>query len=120
MTDVRVEIKKAEPNGAPVTTAQRYRAQVTLYIEGKDGSLKPSGWSTRKEHGADDKPFEFQPGKNLIEGWSRGVLQMKQGERALLHVPAALGYKDQAVGQPGGTFYVPANADLCFDIEVLK
>ena len=94
---------------------------VTLYIEKDDKSKTPSGWSTRVEDGADaDEPFEFQPGVNLIEGWSRGVLEMKEGERALLHVPSSLGYGKNAVGSSGGPFYVPANSNLLFDIEIWK
>lgn len=50
-----------------------------------------TGWSTRKENGGDGKPFSFQPGKNLIQGWTDGVLQMRVGERAEIHVPSALG-----------------------------
>ena len=52
-----------------------------------------AGWSTRSEHKGDGKPFPFQPKKNLIEGWSIGVLQMREGERANIHVPSALGIK---------------------------
>eukprot|EP00555_Chaetoceros_dichaeta_P002005 CAMPEP_0198248998 /NCGR_PEP_ID=MMETSP1447-20131203/634_1 /TAXON_ID=420782 /ORGANISM="Chaetoceros dichaeta, Strain CCMP1751" /LENGTH=130 /DNA_ID=CAMNT_0043933521 /DNA_START=77 /DNA_END=469 /DNA_ORIENTATION=- len=106
--------------GPPVTTANRYRSTVTLYIENADKSKTPSGWSTRKEDGADkDTTFAFQPGVGLIEGWSQGVLQMKEGERAWLHVPAAMGYGGSPMGSRGGAFYIPANSDLLFDIEVL-
>ncbi len=37
------------------------------------------------------RPFSFQPGRNLIKGWTDGVLQMREGERALIHVPPQLG-----------------------------
>eukprot|EP00587_Corethron_hystrix_P011208 CAMPEP_0113298452 /NCGR_PEP_ID=MMETSP0010_2-20120614/893_1 /TAXON_ID=216773 ORGANISM="Corethron hystrix, Strain 308" /NCGR_SAMPLE_ID=MMETSP0010_2 /ASSEMBLY_ACC=CAM_ASM_000155 /LENGTH=103 /DNA_ID=CAMNT_0000151513 /DNA_START=201 /DNA_END=512 /DNA_ORIENTATION=- /assembly_acc=CAM_ASM_000155 len=94
---------------------------VTLYIEKADGSRTPSGWSTRKIDGAQaDEPFEFQPGKNLIVGWTEGVLKMREGERALLHVPSDKGYGGRAMGQPnGGGFWIPPNSDLLFDIEIL-
>jgi FKBP-type peptidyl-prolyl cis-trans isomerase len=94
---------------------------VTLYIENVDKSRTPSGWSTRKEDGAAiDNPFVFSPGVNLIEGWTQGVLQMKEGERALLHVPSSLGYGARSMGSPnGGGFYIPPNSDLLFDIEIL-
>jgi FKBP-type peptidyl-prolyl cis-trans isomerase len=109
-------------DGEQVTRDHRYQAHVTLYIE--DSSTKekrPSGWSTRKEDGAQaDKPFAFQPGVNLIVGWTEGVLQMKEGERALLHVPSNLGYGSSTMGSPGGAFYIPANSDLLFDIEILS
>jgi len=89
---VRVDIiSKGE--GPAVSSDFRYSSMVTLYIENKDGTKTPSGWSTREEDGAaQDQPFSFQPGKNLIVGWTEGVLQMKEGERAWLHVPAAKGY----------------------------
>jgi len=56
---------------------------------------------------------------NLIEGWSQGVLKMKEGERAWIHVPSELGYGQYSVGSKGGAFYVPGGSDLVFDIEVL-
>lgn len=110
---------QTEGTGDPVTKDHRYSSHVTLYLD--DENRTPSGWSTRKEHGAPaDNPFTFQPGVNLIEGWTTGVLQMKEGERALLHVPAALGYGSRPMGSPGGGgFYIPANSDLLFDIEIL-
>ena len=109
-----------EGDGPDVTTSYKYSSMVTLYIENADKTRTPSGWSTRKEDGADqDRPFEFQPGVNLIEGWTEGVLKMKEGERALLHVPSAKGYGTRPMGRPGGSFYIPANSDLLFDIEIL-
>lgn len=116
-----VVVETISPGAGPqVTTDHIYRSIVTLYIEEDDKFKTPSGWSTRKEDGADsDETFEFQPGVNLIEGWSQGVLEMKEGERALLHVPSSLGYGNFSVGSQGGAFYVPANSNLLFDIEVL-
>ncbi len=86
-------------------------AQVTLSIEGPDGKLTPSGWSTRKEGGGDGRPFSFTPGQNLIAGWSEGVLKMREGERALLHVPAAKGYGASPQGSKGGGWYIPGNSN---------
>jgi hypothetical protein len=116
---VRVEVKTAAANNAKVTKAHSYDAMVTLSIENADGSLTPSGWSTRKEHKGDGKPFSFQPGKNLIQGWTDGVLQMREGERALIHVPYQLGYGTSAQGSKGGAWYIPASSNLLFDIEIL-
>ena len=107
-------------DGPAVTKEFRYSSMVTLYIENSDKTKTPSGWSTRKEDGADrDQPFTFQPGVNLITGWTEGVMQMKEGERAWLHVPANKGYGSRPMGQQGGAFYIPANSDLLFDIEIL-
>jgi len=114
MSAVRVEVKK-QGSGEQVNRNTKYTAHVTLYIEDKKGNLTPSGWSTRKPYA----PFTFQPYQNLIEGWSEGVVQMKIGERSYLHVPAAKGYGSTATGAPGGAFFIPANSDLCFDLEIL-
>jgi len=92
---------------------------VTLYIEKEDGTRQPSGWSTRKEEGGDGKPFAFTPGVGLIQGWTDGVLQMKEGERAELHVPSHLGYGSSEMGSKGSAWHIPANSNLLFDIEIL-
>jgi hypothetical protein len=120
--DVTVDIIKAAESGAAlVTRDHRYSSHVTLYIKNADGSKTPSGWSTRKSNGAPtDQPFAFQPGVGLIEGWTEGVLKMKEGERSWLSVPSEKGYGAQSMGSPGGSgFYIPANSNLLFDIEIL-
>ena len=32
-------------------------------------------------------PIAVTPGVKLIKGWTEGVLQMREGERAIMHVP---------------------------------
>ena len=120
-TEVRVEsISKGDGPSVPVTRDHRYRSDVTLYIEEADGKRTPSGWSTRVEDGAaKEQPFDFQPGVQLIQGWTNGVLKMEEGERALLHVPSALGYGGSPMGSKTGAFWIPANSDLLFDIKIL-
>jgi len=117
--EVRVEITQAASSGEPVSKQHKYDCQVTLYVESKDGTLTPSGWSTRKDQGGNGAPFAFTPGQGLIEGWTEGVLKMKIGERAKIHVPAAKGYGAKAMGKQGGGWYIPANSDLMFDIEIV-
>ena len=113
-------LSKGEGPSVPVTKEHRYRSDVTLYIEEADGKRTPSGWSTRVADGAKvEQPFDFQPGVNLIQGWTMGVLQMEERERALLHVPSALGYGNRPMGSPGGAFWIPANSNLLFDIKIL-
>lgn len=122
MSQQQVRVETLSPGtGDAVTKDHRYVSMVTLYVENvADGTKTPSGWSTRQSDGADvDKPFVFQPGVQLIQGWTEGVLQMKEGERALLHVPSHLGYGSRPMGSPGGAFYLPADSDLLFDIEIL-
>lgn len=119
--EVTVEIQ-SPGSGPPVTSSSRYQSHVTLYIQNADGSKTPSGWSTRQSDGAArDSPFAFQPGVGLISGWTEGVLKMKEGERSWLGVPSEKGYGSKPMGSPGGGggFYIPANSDLLFDIEIL-
>lgn len=119
--DVVVEVQ-TPGDGPDVVRGKQYTSEVTLYIEMEDGRKTPSGWSTRSENGGNGRPFTFSPGVGLIEGWTEGVLKMKEGERSWIHVPAEKGYGGQVMGSPGGAspFYIPANSDLLFDIEIMK
>ena len=118
--EVTVKILQANPSGAQVQLKVNYSSMVTLYIEHDDGTYTPAGWSTRKEKGGDGNPFSFQPGVGLIQGWTDGVLKMREGERAELHVPAALGYGNRDMGTKGSGWYIPANSNLMFDIEIFS
>ncbi len=61
------------------------------------------------------QPFQFRIGVGeVIKGWDEGVMSMKVGGKRKLVIPAALGYG--ARGVPG---VIPANATLCFDVELL-
>lgn len=60
-------------------------------------------------------PFTFTVGRGVIDGWSQGVVGMKQGGKRQLVIPPSLGYGAQGSGKK-----VPPNATLLFDIEVLK
>ncbi|WP_242427299.1 FKBP-type peptidyl-prolyl cis-trans isomerase [Flammeovirga pacifica] len=61
-----------------------------------------------------EKPFEFLLGRGrVIKGWDEGVQNLTIGSRAMLMIPAELGYGSRSVGP------IPANSTLIFDIEVL-
>jgi len=62
------------------------------------------------------EPFSFQIGVGqVIQGWDKGVLKMSLGERAVLRIPSQLGYGARGAGDD-----IPADADLVFDVELLK
>ena len=62
------------------------------------------------------KPFEFRIGKGkVIQGWDEGVMLMSLGEKAVLHISSDYGYGTQGAGD-----VIPPNADLDFEVELLK
>ena len=61
-----------------------------------------------------NQPFNLQIGSGqVIKGWDKGLVGMKQGGRRRLTIPAVLAYGDQ--GQPPT---IPAGATLVFDIDL--
>lgn len=62
------------------------------------------------------EPFSFQIGVGqVIQGWDEGVIKMSLGEKAVLHIPSDMGY-----GERGAGGVIPPNADLVFEVELLK
>jgi len=65
---------------------------------------------------AKGRPFKFEIGKGeVIKGWDEGVIQMSLGEKAELHITSDYGY-----GRHGAGDKIPSNADLVFEVELLK
>jgi FKBP-type peptidyl-prolyl cis-trans isomerase len=87
---------------------------------GNTVSVHYTGWltdGTKFDSSLDrGQPFSFLLGQgSVIQGWEKGVLDMKIGEKRKLTIPAELGYG--ANGTPGGP--IPPNATLIFEVELL-
>lgn len=78
------------------------------------GTLKSDGSQFDSSRGK--APFQFKIGVGqVIQGWDQGVMKMSLGEKARLNIPANLGYGAQGAGG-----VIPPNADLVFEVELLK
>jgi len=61
-------------------------------------------------------PFRFTLGAGqVIQGWDKGILGMKVGEKRRLTIPPELGY-----GSQGVSGVIPPNATLIFEVELLE
>jgi peptidylprolyl isomerase len=59
------------------------------------------------------EPFSFKLGMGkVIPGWDEGIALMHKGDKAILTIPAALGYGERDMG------VIPPNSILIFEVEL--
>ena len=79
------------------------------------GTLKSNGkkFDSSLDRG---QPFEFTLGVGqVIKGWDEGIAGMCVGEKRKLIIPSEMGYGSRGAGAD-----IPPNADLVFEVELLK
>ncbi|MDX1957066.1 MAG: FKBP-type peptidyl-prolyl cis-trans isomerase [Leptospiraceae bacterium] len=98
--DIKIGTGKEAKKGANVTV--HYTGTLT---NGK----KFDSSEDRKE------PFTFKLGRGeVIRGWDKGVVGMKEGGKRKLTIPPELGYGDKPAGS------IPPNSTLNFEILLIK
>lgn len=105
-----LEVEIANPGDGK--TYPRAGDKLTMHYT---GTLAATGvqFDSSRDRGT---PFEFQIGVGqVIKGWDVGVMKMSLGERSTIRIPADMGY-----GARGAGGAIPPNADLVFDVELLK
>lgn len=65
----------------------------------------------------DYKPLNFQLGNKgqFVPGFEEAINKMNAGEKAVIFIPANMGY-----GENGAGNVIPPNANLIFEVEILK
>jgi FKBP-type peptidyl-prolyl cis-trans isomerase len=120
---------QAYPEAAPKTVKLDSGLSYQDLKEGKGPAAKKgdtvevhyTGWLAKggkKFDSSKDRgePFSFQLGAGkVIKGWDEGVAGMKVGTKRKLMIPAKLGY-----GARGAGAAIPPDADLVFEVELLK
>jgi FKBP-type peptidyl-prolyl cis-trans isomerase FkpA len=96
--------------GATAEMGTRVNCHYTLWLTDESGE---KGKLVQSSKGGD--PFQCKIGYQLIQGWSEGMVGMKEGGTRELIIHPAIGYGDRAMGD-----MIPANSTLYFEIVYLS
>lgn len=93
--------------GSPAIEGSWVQVHYICYLE--DGTLLQDSYRNMT-------PLEFKLGDlSVIDGWSEGLRQLKEGAKATLFIPPSLGY-----GSKGMDDLIPPDANLIFYVELLS
>lgn len=110
-------------SGLRYTILQEAQEGSPIAQEGKLITVHYEGWINKNDQlgekfdsSVDRKqPFKFVLGiGQVIQGWDKGVVGMRVGEKRRLFIPAQLAYGSRGAGN-----LIPPNAALIFDVELL-
>jgi FKBP-type peptidyl-prolyl cis-trans isomerase len=107
-------IPKLECIDIVVGTGETVKAGDTITAH-YTGAVAKDGTIFQSSHDGPNQPVTFSLG-GVIKGWTDGVPGMKVGGTRRLLIPADLAYGANAPQGSG----IPADADLVFDIELVK
>jgi len=125
-----VKKKIADKLAAKKKLAKKDESGLQILVEKKGTGRKPKAgeWvqvhytgylpdGTKFDSSVDrGQPIKFQVGKGrVIAGWDKGIMQLKEGAKAILFIPPYLGY-----GERGAGGVIPPNSDLVFEVELVK
>jgi FKBP-type peptidyl-prolyl cis-trans isomerase len=102
-----IVIASGAASGVAPTTSQ----EAEVFYEGRLNAGGPAFDSAFQRGGTEQFPVAA-----VVPGFSEALQLMKPGDRWLVYIPSALGYG--ATPRPGGP--IPPNADLVFEIEMVK
>jgi peptidyl-prolyl cis-trans isomerase A (cyclophilin A) len=100
--------------GEGETPKKKQRISVHYIGKFKDGKIFDSS--------LDKPPLKFRVGwGDVIPAWDEAFMMFNKGTRAILYVPAKIGYGAKGMEHPQDDYFiVPPNSDLIFEVELVE
>lgn len=106
---VKVYKWKEESRGIKPKKNQWIIFDYFAYTQGKDGHMYDNSFKN-------GEPYKMRfENDNLIDGLHIGMSALREGENAMIHIPAKMAY-----GSKGIVDLVPKNTDLIYDVRILE